>query len=74
MPMSPLNNFRKFFFRKIAIFVTFIGDYTIRFLKQFEKNKILQKLKKTLVSPHFPNANFKPIVFLRFSSCCNVSP
>ena len=38
VPMSLLNNF-SIFFQKKSNFETFIGDYTIRFLKQIEKRK-----------------------------------
>ena len=47
--------------------MTFKGSYTIRFSKQFEKNTA-QLIWKTLVFPHFPNPNFKPIFSLRFSA------
>ena len=41
-----------FFFRNIVIFVTFVGDYTIKFSKQFEKeNTPTVKATKTLVFP-----------------------
>ena len=70
--MPSFNNFTNclFFFRKVAIFVTFKGDHTIRFSNQLKKKKrIPWKLcRKTLVSPHFSNPNFKPI----FCLCASV--
>ena len=71
--MPPLKNFSKFFFfvQKIAIFVTFIGDYQIT---QLDFQSILEKentvkVGKTLVFPHFPHSNFKPSFSLLFSAC-----
>ena len=43
-----------FFFSTIAIFVTFIGDYTVRFAMQFKKENAV-KVRKTVVSPRFPH-------------------
>ena len=40
VPMPPLNNFSDFFLKKsITIFVTFKGDYAVRFSTQSEKTK-----------------------------------
>ena len=67
-----LNNFSNFFFFKtIAILKTFI-DHTIRFSKQYEKGNTV-KVRKTLVFPHFPESNSKPIFSLRFSACRRVA-
>ena len=52
--------------------MTVTGDYKPIFSKQFEK-EIIVKVRKTLVSTHFPNPNFKPLFSLHISSC-DVSP
>ena len=62
-PTPPLNSFSNvFFFRKIAIFVTFKENCLIRFSKLFEKRKYREsEVRKTLnlVSPYFLYPNFK---------------
>ena len=62
----PTLNLSDFFL--IAIFVTFKGDYTIRFLKQFQKENTLEGKLEELKLSSFSQTNFQPILSLRFSA------
>ena len=73
VPIPPLNNFSKCFFRKIAIFGLLKKIARLDFQSILKKENNAKIVGKNLVFPRFPYPNFEPIVSLRFSAC-DVSP